>query len=243
MPIIDSLLSHAWAGKSIASSGDAFANRPSPGSMAPRNAPTTTTRPATDALPFGPEYGLTPRESQVLSLAINGRSNHAIAVELGIEQGTVKHFLTGAFRKLNVSSRYAALVLAWRLRDSMLTQETNEVQWRNWFSTQCRPRRVRSGCVLFRKGDAGDNLYLLNDGEVALEGIDSVIKPGDVFGEIAVFAREQRRTSTAVCTSNTDLLCLSSGQAKQLYYSRPDFAFRMLRLITSRLLADSTRRA
>ncbi len=52
--------------------------------------------------------GLTPRQSQVLELAIRGTTNGRIAAELGISAHTVEAHMTSALAKLGVDSRTAA---------------------------------------------------------------------------------------------------------------------------------------
>jgi len=53
-------------------------------------------------------FGLTRRESEVLDLIAQGRSNAQIATELGIREQTVKGHLWRLYRKLGVSNRTAA---------------------------------------------------------------------------------------------------------------------------------------
>jgi DNA-binding NarL/FixJ family response regulator len=52
---------------------------------------------------------LTPREEQVLQLMALGLSNKAIAKELGLSPETVKDYLMGVFRKLDVRDRVSAV--------------------------------------------------------------------------------------------------------------------------------------
>ena len=52
---------------------------------------------------------LTPREAQVLQLMARGLSNKGIAKELGLSPETVKDYLLGAFRKLDVRDRVSAV--------------------------------------------------------------------------------------------------------------------------------------
>jgi DNA-binding NarL/FixJ family response regulator len=52
---------------------------------------------------------LTPRQIAVLSLVAHGKSNKAIARELGISEATVKFHVTAVIRKLGVSSRAEAI--------------------------------------------------------------------------------------------------------------------------------------
>jgi two-component system, NarL family, nitrate/nitrite response regulator NarL len=52
---------------------------------------------------------LTPREEQVLQLMALGLSNKAVAKELGLSPETVKDYLMGVFRKLDVRDRVSAV--------------------------------------------------------------------------------------------------------------------------------------
>ena len=55
---------------------------------------------------------LTPREFEILHHLAEGRSNKAIARELGITDGTVKLHVRSILRKLDVRSRVEAAVIA-----------------------------------------------------------------------------------------------------------------------------------
>lgn len=55
---------------------------------------------------------LTPREREILALLAEGLSNRGIGDNLGISEGTVKVHVKAILRKLNVTSRVAAAVLA-----------------------------------------------------------------------------------------------------------------------------------
>jgi NarL family two-component system response regulator LiaR len=60
------------------------------------------------------DYGLTPREREVLSLMANGLSNAEISERLVISVATVKFHVRGVLTKLGVSSRTEAVSLAWQ---------------------------------------------------------------------------------------------------------------------------------
>jgi DNA-binding NarL/FixJ family response regulator len=62
----------------------------------------------------GAHLGLTPRESEVLSLMVAGSSNRAIAAALVVGEETVKSHIRGIYRKLEVSDRTAAVAMALR---------------------------------------------------------------------------------------------------------------------------------
>jgi putative ABC transport system ATP-binding protein len=81
---------------------------------------------------------------------------------------------------------------------------------------------LATGEVLFHKGDPGDLVYLIEDGEIEIvresEGrtSDTVVRlgPGDYFGELAPMLRLPR-SATARATAPTHLLGLSGSEFRQ----------------------------
>jgi DNA-binding NarL/FixJ family response regulator len=67
-------------------------------------------------------YGLTPRELEIVKRIARGRSNKEVGVEFSICERTVKHHLTNIFSKLGVSSR---LKLALFARDNHILQDSS----------------------------------------------------------------------------------------------------------------------
>ncbi len=66
------------------------------------------------SLQLTPPINLTPRESEVLALLVEGMTSKAIAHELGISPRTVNYHLDNMYAKLGVNSRTEAVVLAMR---------------------------------------------------------------------------------------------------------------------------------
>lgn len=66
----------------------------------------------TDEKEVDPFSKLTPREYEILTLLAEGQSNKVIARNLGISDGTVKLHVKAILRKLEVSSRITAAVMA-----------------------------------------------------------------------------------------------------------------------------------
>ncbi|SRR5579883_891702 len=58
------------------------------------------------------QYGLTPRELDIIGEIVSGRSNREVSREFAISERTVKHHLTNIFNKLGVSSRLALALFA-----------------------------------------------------------------------------------------------------------------------------------
>ena len=58
------------------------------------------------------DFGLTPREMQIIALIVAGYTNKDLAKELKISQNTTKHHLTNIFNKLGVSNRLELVLYA-----------------------------------------------------------------------------------------------------------------------------------
>ena len=84
----------------------------------------------------------------------------------------------------------------------------------------CKPEDFNSAEYIFREGESGNRLYLVLEGEVRIsrnvpgsgEEALAVLKPGALFGEMAVFDRSERSTDA-----------ISNGGTKTLTIARPDF--------------------
>lgn len=186
--------------------------------------------------------GLTRREMETLALVAAGRPNRFIARAMGISLGTVKLHLTHAYAKLRLTHRSEVVSLFNRLCLEAEADGAPNALWAPWFPVEGQTVSRHKGDVLFNRADPGDRLYLLHQGVLELEGIGRTIFPGAVVGEIAVLTPVRTRTQTALCASDVELKYLTSEQACRYYYARPDFGFRMLRLITTHLMADRERR-
>lgn len=68
--------------------------------------------PSTKSQPKTKNYGITPRELEVVAGVVAARTNKVIARELSISEQTVKHQLTSIFDKLGVSGRLELALFA-----------------------------------------------------------------------------------------------------------------------------------
>lgn len=110
-----------------------------------------------------------------------------------------------------------------------------------WLKPYMTAHKLRAGTVLFHKGDLADHLYLLVEGELNLVEINQQQRPGDLFGEISFFSRDHRRTLTARCATDCEILSIAEETFRQLYFQSPKFAFSVAAMITQRLGADIER--
>ena len=62
--------------------------------------------------PTRKNFGLTPRELEIIGVILGGYSNHDMATEFSISEKTVKHHLTNIFDKLGVSNRLELALFA-----------------------------------------------------------------------------------------------------------------------------------
>lgn len=110
----------------------------------------------------------------------------------------------------------------------------------------CRPEGFISGEYIFREGEHGNRLYLIVDGEVRIsrnvpgsgEEALAVLKPGALFGEMAVFDRSERSTD-AISNGGTSTLTISRADFEMLLDLDRELAYKVLwacvRLLSSRL--------
>jgi DNA-binding NarL/FixJ family response regulator len=59
-------------------------------------------------------WGLSPRQTQVLELLVDGQANKSIAATLGVMDNTVEVHVSAIFAKAQASSRTALVALVWR---------------------------------------------------------------------------------------------------------------------------------
>lgn len=190
------------------------------------------------------EFGLTDRQTEVLSLAAQGKSNPVIARHLGIAEGTVKLHMSAIFKALDVQNRSEAVLLASRLQ-SVTFRQIKEAEGGtldlDWLLPHMVHRRVPRDTILFSKGDPGAELCYLQRGSIRLEEIGVDVNSGAMFGEIGIFSPSHERTCTAKCVTDVDLFTLTSDQVKRLYLLNPQFALYVVHLIAKRLMADQSR--
>ncbi|HUZ33024.1 MAG TPA: cyclic nucleotide-binding domain-containing protein [Xanthobacteraceae bacterium] len=110
-----------------------------------------------------------------------------------------------------------------------------------WIKPYTSVRHMQAGDVLFRKGDTADRLFIVVSGRCRLRDSNIEITPSTVVGELALLAPDKTRTQSLHCEESGDLLEITYGQIKQLYYQNPKFGFYFLEL-TSRRLFDNVAR-
>ncbi|MHB8575833.1 MAG: cyclic nucleotide-binding domain-containing protein [Dehalococcoidia bacterium] len=123
-----------------------------------------------------------------------------------------------------------------------LPEETlNEIQ------AALQPRTVPAGTVVCREGDPGDELYFIASGELEtsanIGGAQArlgVMRPGDLFGEIAVL-RRSARTATVTALTEARVLSLSRTQLLAVVRRYPELGAALQNLMRRRELRSRMR--
>ncbi|WP_018405858.1 Crp/Fnr family transcriptional regulator [Methylocystis rosea] len=103
-----------------------------------------------------------------------------------------------------------------------------------WLKPFMHPRTLRRGEAVFMKGDAADEAFVVVEGSVEIVERGALLSPGAIFGEMALFTTNGKRTATARCKSDVSLLVITYEQFEQLYFQNPEFGLYLVRLIVRR---------
>jgi CRP-like cAMP-binding protein len=104
----------------------------------------------------------------------------------------------------------------------------------------------QDGEVIIRQGDAGDQMYVIQEGKVEiLKEIHgrslrlAVREQGDFFGEMAIFEREVRLT-TVRALGAVRLLTIDKKNFLRRIHEDPSLAYRMVQTMSHRIRELST---
>ena len=108
-------------------------------------------------------------------------------------------------------------------------------------------QRLAKDEVLFHRGDRGEALYIIDEGEVKIvreddRGDELALNrcgPGEAIGEMALFDQEPRSASI-IATTATEVLELKRDAFFELLNQHPDVAVSLIRSFSSRLRFAST---
>ncbi len=105
----------------------------------------------------------------------------------------------------------------------------------DWLKPFTQQRKLKAGEVLFHKEEEADRMFFVVSGQLRLRGIDVVLNPGAMVGELGFLSADRRRTQTVECVTDTTLLTIGYDRLEELYFQNPEFGFYFLRLATARL--------
>lgn len=102
-------------------------------------------------------------------------------------------------------------------------------------------RDYEPGAVLFREGEPGDFMYVIQSGEVEIrrtigevERVLAVLPAGEFFGEMALI-NQRPRSATAVVRRPSRLLVIEGRTFEAMIRGKTEIAVRMIRTLAGRL--------
>ena len=112
-----------------------------------------------------------------------------------------------------------------------------------------RRRTFRRGEVVFHQHDPGDSLHLIVKGRFAIRAVTplgehatvAIRGPGDVFGEMALFSDEDRRSATVEALEDAETFAVYEGDFTKLCREHPEVSELLIRLLVNSLRAMNTR--
>lgn len=108
-------------------------------------------------------------------------------------------------------------------------------------------QKLATNEVLFRRGDQGDSLYIIDEGRIKIvreegQGGEVILNhcgPGEAIGEMSLFDQEPR-SATVVAVTDSQVLQLKREAFFELIDQRPDVSLVLLQSLSSRLRFAST---
>src|SRR6204780_2881805 len=115
-------------------------------------------------------------------------------------------------------------------------------------SSLCHTQNLKTGELLFQKGDPGDSLFGVRRGQIRIETGASdgsrltlnFMGPGDLFGEVAVLDGESR-TADATAGEPTELFVLRREDFLAHLEREPRVAIKLIQLLCQRIRWQSER--
>ncbi len=108
-------------------------------------------------------------------------------------------------------------------------------------------RRCADGEVVFREGDEGTHLYVINEGAVRIRKDGDIVAtvvaefgPGEMFGESAII-EHRPRSASAIAVGETELSLYDRESFLEALRQDPELALRAMGALTERLRVTTQR--
>jgi predicted acylesterase/phospholipase RssA len=113
----------------------------------------------------------------------------------------------------------------------------------NLLASKLRKEDYPKGTILFKKGDVGDTMYIVESGQLTVVGDNgdepiASMGPGNFVGDIALLLPEPR-TATVKVSIDARLWLLGQKDFDELLDTRPALALEMLRELSRRLVTTT----
>lgn len=103
-------------------------------------------------------------------------------------------------------------------------------------------KRFQSGTVIFREGELGSDMFIIQSGQVMISRSAggqqrelAVLEKGDFFGEMALLDDNPERSATATAITDVEALQMRSADLDSMLRRKPEIAVRMMMKLADRL--------
>ena len=170
----------------------------------------------------------------MVPLRVMGLVSNVLFFAYGAYDGLVPiMILHGALFPLNLLRLYQTVRLRRRIHD--LAHGDFDVKSLLPFMTE---RRFAKDSVLFSRGDGASDIFYLSQGLAHVRELDIDIAPGDLVGEIAMFAPDRQRSQTVLCKEDCVFLAISEQEVLRLFADNPEFGLYLVKMIVARLFTN-----
>jgi hypothetical protein len=113
----------------------------------------------------------------------------------------------------------------------------------DWLKPFMTRRKYGKEQLLFRKGDAANQMMYIVTGKFRVSEIGVELGAGRMVGELGFLAPDNRRTQTVECVEDGEVLAITYDKLLELCFQNPHFGYYFLRLSSERLLENNARLA
>jgi CRP-like cAMP-binding protein len=101
-------------------------------------------------------------------------------------------------------------------------------------------RRYKDNTMIFCEYEPGEELFIIQSGKVKItkivneEVLLAVLKPGDIFGEMAILDNKPRSAS-AITFGDVDVLAINKSNFESMVQAQPQLATRLIQILSERI--------
>ncbi len=159
---------------------------------------------------------------------------NVLGVTLGLLTGSLPTITKHA---INFPLNFSRLREMRRLISSVREASATDLNL-EWLKPFMHPESFRATDLVFEKGAVAREAYLVVEGRVEISERGVILEPGAIFGEMALFTKNGKRTASAKCLTDVRLLAITYEQFEQLYFQNPEFGLYLVRLMVRRFEAN-----
>jgi hypothetical protein len=173
----------------------------------------------------------------MVPLRVSNMISNVFFMAFGALAGDIRAFLV-AFLLLPINAIRLRQMLNLVKKARNAVRGETSMEWLKPFMTQ---RKYRQGDVLFKKGDAANEMFLTVSGKLLVTEFGIELPPGSPVGELGFLTPNNRRTATVECTEAAQVLTITYERLLELYFQNPQFGYYFLVVTSQRLLQNIAR--